>query len=83
MYFNRDFNGNNSDYIQEIIDNGQILDCLPGNWDHIEHNGKVYYIAKVAGCGSGTYGSMDYYRKQKREELRNAVERYNNKIKKA
>lgn len=77
MYYTIGFGGMQDDKLQEVIDNGTLfMYRADGNWDLIEYEGSVYYIAKVPGCGGGRFGGMTYSQRYRKRELRNAVEQY-------
>lgn len=84
MYRATNFNGIDDANLWDVIDNGQVIEATGGNWDLIEYGGMIYYIAKAnTGARSGAWGTLDHFRKHKREQLEHAAERYKKQIKEA
>lgn len=61
MYRAIGFNGTHEDSLQAVIDNGTVLETGQGNWNLLEYNGVVYYMALInTTARSGVFGSMDH-----------------------
>lgn len=81
MYIIKNFDGVNDEHLQKVADHGRIVEAAGGNWDLLEYNGYIYYMAHAnTGCSSGAWGTLEYWNKYSREKLQQAIKNYRAQI---
>lgn len=73
------FDGTLEDPFQQIyidkVKNGtyKFFETGDSNWDlYIDENSYLYSIAKEPGCKSTHYGDLNYYKRRKKENIKNS-----------